>query len=132
MPDKKDLKLEKYGVSKYRYRELYNFCLQYEEKKVRRRRLFNNAVSEAPLYSGGRCHPGEADSLMTQAYLRLSEDISLIEDTAFDVDRVIAPFILKNVTLGVPFEYLGLVPCSRGEFYALRRNFFLLLDSRRP
>lgn len=30
---KKDLSLQKYGISKLRYRELHNHCLQYEEFK---------------------------------------------------------------------------------------------------
>ena len=33
MPNKRDLKLDKYNIDKYQYRELHNFCLQYSKKK---------------------------------------------------------------------------------------------------
>lgn len=33
--NRRDLSMDKYGISKHMYRELYNFCLQYAEKKTR-------------------------------------------------------------------------------------------------
>ena len=33
MPNKRDLRLDKYDIGVYAYRELNNFCKQYQEKK---------------------------------------------------------------------------------------------------
>ena len=47
MPRRRDLKLDKYGISKEAYRELRSFCLQYEEKKARLQQL--RSIASAPI-----------------------------------------------------------------------------------
>lgn len=58
------------------------------------------------------------------------EHCKLIEDTARAVDEAIAPYLLKNITEGITFEYLG-VPCGRRQFYEKRQQFFFELSKKR-
>ena len=45
MPNKRDLRMEKYKISTNRYRELKYFCMQYREKKSRLRAITELSVS---------------------------------------------------------------------------------------
>lgn len=58
------------------------------------------------------------------------EDCKLIEDTAAAVDKTIGTYIMKNVTEGIPFEYMH-VPCGRNQFYKMREDFFYKLSLKR-
>jgi len=55
------------------------------------------------------------------------EAAAMIEQAALLADSEIAPYILRNVTQGVPFHAL-MVPCGRRQFYEKRRRFFVELD----
>ncbi len=126
MPNKRDLKLDECGISKLAYRELFNFCLQYEEKKNKVKDLHN------PYHSPqitGMPHGNGASNPVEQAVLkaeRLSRDIELIDSTAEETDIGIAQAILKNVTQGIQYDYME-VPCGRRQFYEKRKKFFYLL-----
>ena len=61
---------------------------------------------------------------------QLKRDTELIEQTAMEADAEIYPWILKNVTSGVPYEYMD-VPMGRRKFYEARRYFFFLLAQKR-
>ena len=61
---------------------------------------------------------------------QLKRDTELIEQTAIEADTEIHPWILKNVTSGVPYEYMD-VPMGRKKFYEARRYFFFLLAQKR-
>lgn len=54
MPNKRDLRMERYSIGKYAYRELHNFCLQYPDKKRRLREL--QSRTKAP--KSQVCRPG--------------------------------------------------------------------------
>lgn len=58
------------------------------------------------------------------------KDTRLIEDTAEETDKELAEYILKNVTEGIPYEYMN-VPCGRKQFYEKRRQFFTALSKKR-
>ncbi|WP_145995747.1 hypothetical protein [Pygmaiobacter massiliensis] len=129
MPNQKDLNLEKYEISKYRYRELKNFCLQYDEKKQRLAALRGiGAVtySNEP-HGSGTSDPTAAKAERAQ---QLARDIELIEQTAMEVDSVNYHSLLANVTAAnLPYEYLS-PACGRRQFYEDRRKFFYLLDKK--
>lgn len=129
MPNQKDLNLEKYEISKYRYRELKNFCLQYDEKKQRLaalRGLGAVTYSNEP-HGSGISNPTAAKAERAQ---QLARDIDLIEQTVMEVDSVNYHSLLANVTsTNMPYEYLG-PTCSRGQFYKTRARFFFLLDHK--
>lgn len=126
MPNKKDLKLDQYGISKYTYRELHNFCLQYPEKKRRLRELENPYNS--PKISGipSAVGPGDPTGRNAERAAVISADIDLIERTASKVAGKDALWLMKNVTHGTAWEYMP-VSCGRRKFYEMRRMFFYLL-----
>ncbi len=57
-------------------------------------------------------------------------EVEMIEQTAIEAESEIYPYILKNVTQGIKYEYMD-VPCGRRQFYEARRVFFLLLAQKR-
>ena len=95
---------DNYGISRERYRELLNFCLQYNDW---RRQAGNKSTGD--IYR---------------------KNIETVEDCARQADPAIAEYIIKSVTQGIPYEWMD-VPMSRKHFYLRRRKFFFLLDKRR-
>ena len=129
MSNQKDLNLEKYKISKYRYRELKYFCLQYDEKKQRLaalRGLGAVTYSSEP-HGSGISDPTAAKAERAQ---QIVQDIELIEHTAMEVDSANYGSLLANVTSdNLPYEYLS-PACGRRQFYEDRRKFFYLLDKK--
>lgn len=58
------------------------------------------------------------------------KDAALIEQASREAEPNICQYILKNVTQGVPYEYMD-VPCGRRQFYEQRRKFFYLLSKKK-
>lgn len=126
---KRDLKLNKYDISKNRYRELLYFCRQYREKKIKL----------ASSYTVGRCNltgmPGggalnDSTQAMALNNIQLEKDIKLIEETAVEVAGTLADYIISNVCDDVPYRYIG-APCGINQFYNIRRKFFWLLAKKK-
>lgn len=134
VPNERDLKLDKYSISKYAYRELKYFCLQYLEKKRELARLHSREYLLHPMaYDGQRGGSGQGDPTAvagTRAAL-LSADCELIEHTAIQAAPEIYQWILLSVVEGIPYEEIGRVPCGRRQFYEARRKFFFLLSRKR-
>lgn len=127
---KKDATLEDYGISWAKYRELKYFCMQYREKKEK---LVDGYEIRAIAYDGmpkgtGIGNPTERKALDN---MKLRADVELIEQAAIEADADIYQWLLKNVTEGIPYEYLGAVPKSRSRFYDSRRKFFHILAQNR-
>ena len=126
MPRRRDIKIKEH-TSPYKYRELVNFCLQYEEKKA------EIDYSIPPISSDGMPHGTDiSDPTYKRAErnAKLKADVELIEQTAMEADPMLYPYILKNVTCGIAYQYLD-VPVSSGTFYESRRRFFSLLAKKR-
>ena len=149
MADRRDLRLDKYGVSKHRYRELKYFCLQYNEWKDLLKYNTNNLKSSN--VDGMPRGNGTGDSTQSIATKRteLSSNCKLIEQTMveaittlkkgntscllYDGDyQDIYDHMLKAVVNDdITYTYLDQVmniPIGRASFYKLRRYFFFLLD----
>lgn len=118
----RDLSLESCGITRANYRELKNFCLQYPEWK---KKLRYDAAG--PAGSGSGCNGTEAQALSNRHYL---DKMQMVEETAKEADPQLAPYILKNVTSGLAYDYLN-VPAGINQFYAARRKFFYLLSKKR-
>ncbi len=126
----RDINLEDFEISRAGYRELRNFCLQYDEKLAR----LNDAYSlKSPNLSGMPHGSGISDPTARAAELceKYKEDIDLIEKTAKEVDLELAPFILKNVTSEKcpPWVLKTRYGMEAGErqFNQKRRQFYYLL-----
>ena len=129
MPNKKDIVLDEFDISKFRYRELLNFCMQYEEKKNKVKEFCHiSAVKYSSMPKGSKIGDPTADK--ADLLLRLKADIELIEQTAIEADGEIYSELLDNITKGVSYLHLD-VPYSRASFYRKRKKFFYLLSLKR-
>jgi len=128
--NERDLSLGCYEISRERYRELKYFCRQYPEKKQK--------LTDARDLSGqnwdGMPHAstvGDPTGRRAEKALRYAADVALIEQTAALAAPSCAKELLRNVTEGVPWEYLPSAALPRRAFYEARRKFFWLLDQRK-
>lgn len=131
MPNKRDIKLDAYNISKYAYRELHNFCLRYEEMKRQLADARNplKGVSYNAMPHGSGISDQTANAAMI-AEIR-SKEIELIEQTAIKACPDAYQCMLLSVTNeDVPYHNLKLlkdIPISRDEFRNQRRYFYFLL-----
>ena len=124
-----DLKLDKYGISRYAYRELLNVCLQYPDKKLQFEGMYGpRAVKLTGMPGGGDVSDPTAQTAIRTE--RLRDDVEAIEAAAKEADEAIAPYILRNVTTGMSWERMD-VPCGINQFYTLRRKFFYILAAKK-
>ena len=126
---KRDMKLSDHNITRDKYNELKYFCLQYWQKKQEIDRNYGiDSFSQDGMPRGtSSSNPTEKKALRIA---QLKRDTELIEQTAMEADAEIYPWILKNVTSGVPYEYMD-VPMGRKKFYEARRYFFFLLAQKR-
>lgn len=125
----RDIKLSDCNISRAKYNELKYFCMQYEEKQEQ---LAKGYGIRAPVNDGLPKGNTRSDFTAQEAVeiASIKADINLIEKTAQEASGDIYPWILKNVTKGIPYEWLD-VPCGRRQFYEHRRYFFYLLAQKR-
>ena len=127
----RDMTWDDYGISKHRYQELKAFCLQYEEKKNKIQYGLSSVQNDGAPAGGGVGRPTERQAIDNEQYKR---DCLMIEEAAVRANPGIWKYILKSVTLGLPYEFIeydseqGRIPAGRTEFYAYRRLFFHVLD----
>ena len=116
----RDMTWNDYGLSRDRRRELRAFCLQYDEKKSKIRRAVPSASEQ---------DTGQA--LEIQSYIR---DCRMIEEAAVRTDPGTWKYLLRSVTLGLPYERieydseLGRIHICRSDFYGERRLFYSILN----
>jgi hypothetical protein len=133
--NKRNLVLDKYGISGKRYKELSGFCEQYPEWKSELKNK-NHTVKCVEITDMPISRSGNSDQTGRLAIRRaeLQEKCDLIENTALQASEDLANFIIKSVCYEVPFAYLETIeeiPCSRSAFYDARRYFFYLLDKNK-
>lgn len=119
-----------YRLSRYRYLELMNFCLQYDEKREKLSGCYTVGATpyDAAKRSSGIGRPTE---YRAEKAIGLRRDLELIELAAAHAcegKHVLSEKLLYNVTRRIPYERLGEVPCGRQQFYELRWKFFYILD----
>ena len=84
MPKRRDIKLDEYNIGRYEYRELHNFCMQYDRKK---KQLLRNKRSSR----------GEQDGNKKQEIIWLKKksckmtDFSLLPVIPPEVHRMVSP-----------------------------------------
>ena len=122
-----------YWIEKHRYYELKHFCLQYPIWRKACAGLDGLATHNIAEHrsSGETSDPTSKASEAREWYINRME---LVEKIANNTDPVIAPYILKGVTEGRPYDYLRLqynIPCGKDMYYDLYRRFFWLLSKER-
>lgn len=127
----RDMTWDDYGISKHRYQELKAFCLQYEEKKNKIRYGLSSVQNDGAPAGGGVGRPTERQAIDNEQY---KKDCLMIEEAAVRANPGIWKYILKSVTLGLPYEFVeydseqGKIPMCRSDFYGTRRKFYAILN----
>lgn len=133
MSRERNLKLEKYGISDARYKELLWLARQYDELKRKERAYRRGEVDRVG--GGNGAWKGVSDPTAAGG-MRLASSpyawkIAAIEQAAAAADAGLCRHILDNVARGRTFEDMG-PPCARNTFFAARARFFAELDRRYP
>lgn len=127
----RDMTWDDYGISKHRYQELKAFCLQYEEKKNKIQYGLSSVQNNGAPAGCGVGRPTERQAIDNEQYKR---DCLMIEEAAVRANPGIWKYILKSVTLGLPYEFIeydeeqGKIPMCRSDFYGTRRKFYAILN----
>lgn len=123
-----------YYISKYRFYELKNFCLQYSDWK-KSIKQFDGYKSDCNIISVRK--QKSQISVIENIILskeRFQDCIDMVEKAAELADKELSKWILKGVTSTVSYDYLNLnmgIPCSRETYYRRYRMFFFILDKLR-
>ena len=132
MPNHRDLNLAKYSISKSRYRELYYFCLQYDERARKiadLEQLQVKAPDGMPHGTGISDPTAQAGFLASQ--LRLQNEA--MEKSAREADAGLYCWLLDAVRYGLTYNNLKVmkqIPCGQEYFHKARRKFFYILDGK--
>lgn len=125
---------DKYNISNYRFRELYYFCLQYEEWKqeLKEKRNPLKAIQYSEAATSGT--PGNPTANIGIECAELSHKCNMIEQAAQAADAELWEYILYAVTNeNVTFNFLKTkknMPCERDRYYNNRRKFYFILDKK--
>ncbi len=132
MANVRTLNKSKYNISIYRFRELYYFCLQYEEWKEKIKEIRNplKGMQYSGMPSSGiPSNPTESIAIECAEF---SSKCTLIEKAAKEADPELYEYILFAVTHeNITFKYLKAkmnIPCERDRYYDSRRKFYFVLD----
>ena len=125
---------KKYNISKHRFRELYYFCLQYQEW-LDELKYKTDDVSSVEITNMPTSH--NTNSNVERLALRraqLEEKCKILEQTAIEADPELYQYILKAVTNeGISYNYLKMImniPCGKKMWYDRRRKFYYLLSEK--
>lgn len=129
MVNKWNMRLSDYNISREKYNELKYFCMQYGEKKqeIQRSKGLKAIVNDGLPRGNETGNPTENTAVRN---VMLQADLDMITDTIKEADAEIYPWLFKNITEGIPYEWMD-VPKGRRQFYEARRYFFYLLAQKR-
>ena len=135
MANVRALNKDKYNISANRFRELYYFCLQYNEwkQKLLLKRNPLKAMQYGERVASSTVNASQTENIAIEC-AELSRKCEVVENVAKEADAEISQYILYAVTnKGVSYEYLHMrkgIPCGRDRYYMSRRKFYWLLDKR--
>ena len=127
------IKLDHYGISRERVRELMWLCRQYDDLKckaaaVRRGEPVNPPRKRRGSQAWRRPDPtGEAAARLADD--RYARRVKAIEDSAKAASPELWRYILRNLCRGIPFAHLN-VPANKSTFTEAKKRFFIELDGR--
>nr|DAP85531.1 MAG TPA: hypothetical protein [Caudoviricetes sp.] len=123
----RDFTWNDYGISTFRYRELKNFCLQYDEKKSKIHYGLNGVSNNGMPKGNSMGNPVEVNAISNTVYKR---DCEMIEEAARQACPEFWRYIVKSVTNDLPYELIeydeqqGRIPIGKTDFYGYRRLFY--------
>ena len=121
----------KYWISKYRYLELKNFCLQYPDWKQELKEISFLKTKSEITPPGFFSNSTETTALKR---LKLEKNINLIDSAAKQSDPCLTKWLIKGITENLTYEYLKYqleLPAGRDMYYDRYRRFFWILDKKR-
>jgi hypothetical protein len=132
LANRRNLKLNDYGISSKRYKELCGFCEQYpewvDELKYKTDILKSKEITDMPM-APSRIGNSQEDLAIKRT--ELQSKCEIIEQTAIEADADLYQYIIKNVCYEKPIWYLIDImnmPCSERAFRDKKRYFFFLLS----
>lgn len=132
MANVRSLNKDKFNISNYRFRELYYFCLQYDEwgEALQEKRNPIKGVQYSALPASGT--PGNPTANVAIECAEYAHKRAVIESAALAADPELKDFIIYAVTHeNVTFKFLKMqkdIPCERDRYYNSRRKFYFFLD----
>lgn len=134
--NKRELRLEKYGISRKRYKELCGFCEQYPDWKLElehnKDALKGRQLDGMPFLPAG--HTSDTTAMLAIKRESMQKKVDLIDSIAKEVDPDLWTYIIKSVCYEQPFWYIRdimKIPCSENSFFDRRKYFYYLLDQRK-
>lgn len=130
MPYKRDLKLDKYDIGTFAYRELNNFCKQYTGKKKRLRELQSPYKTPKITNMPESRAIGDPTGKYAKKAAIVSNDIDMIERAARQASPTEYELFLLAVTEDVTWNYMRLLKnmkMNEKVFNDRRRYFYYLL-----
>ena len=118
-------------MTKNRYQELKYFVRQYDEYKLRLKRIESGSHGAEIMQGIKNGWPSDYVSKMASDATYLKRRIDIIERAAKGCDMEIGDFILKAASRGYSFTKMKMIfdlPCERDMYYDRRKKFYILLD----
>jgi len=134
MANVRALNKDKYNISDFRFKELYYFCLQYDEwrQKLQAKRNPLKGMQYSGMPASG--NPGNPTENIAIECAALSNKCRMIEQAARAADPELWEYILYAVTnKDISFSILKVqkdIPCERDRYYNSRRKFYFILDRK--
>ena len=134
--NKRKLRLEKYGISSKRYKELCGFCEQYPDWKIwlaeNHDSVKSKTIDGMPYPPLG--HQSDQTAALAMKRANIEKKVNLIDRLAKEAGEDLADYIIESVCYEHPFWYIRDImnaPISRAAFYDKRKYFFWLLDKEK-
>lgn len=135
MPNKRDLRLDKYDIGVYAYRELNNFCKQYQEK--RRKLQEAECAYSAPRFDkapGASCYDDDQTTRAAVRAAMISRDLEMVEQSAMEAAPEEYALFLQAMVEDHTWNYMREIKGMRmgeNDFRWRRRLFYFLLAKRK-
>lgn len=132
MANVRTLNKDKYNINKFRFKELYYFCLQYDEwlESLDDMRNTLKGMQYSAMPSSG--NPGDPTMKAAIECAEISKKCAAVEAAARAADPDLYEFLLYAVTHeNISFNLLKVqkdIPCERDRYYDSRRKFYFHLD----
>lgn len=123
-------------ISRHRYYELKNYCLQYYEWAEKVKELEAESLRSKSFIKKGIIFNNDESVVerLAEEIICYKNRMSLIQHTCLVCDPAFSQYLFKAVTEGLSYDQLNAVYdlcCGREYWYKVYRHFFWLLDKRR-
>ena len=122
----------KFPMDKHEFYTAYHYALQYPKWRDQYNALAD--TSKGITYDKDKVQTSITGSSIEDVAIKMANlrsKMDLVEQTAEEVNKCFAKYLIKAVTReGVTFNYLNsicLMPCNKNAYYDMRREFYYRL-----